>query len=130
MSTIPPDWDNEQKLWKALETPTPKTSVHFNAAVRKRIHQLARQKQRASFWRSFGSFFDIFRSWSVGVSLATACIVVGLVIYVKAPLRHMVQVSQEVKVESSTVELASIAQNLEIIEDLDVIEHLDELASN
>jgi hypothetical protein len=129
MSQLPPDWKNEQKLWNALDTPTPKTSTNFNYAVRQRINELAMAKQRAHRFAYFESIFSIFRGWTGAIACATACITVGLVLWL-TPHPATNEITSLPSKTSEPVELAHLAQNIDLIQDMDVIEHLDELAAN
>jgi len=106
-----------------MDTPTPKTSANFNYQVRKRIEELARAKRRAHTYGFLDPIRSFFRSWTGGIAIATACLMVGLVLW-QSPRQN-----QKGYLPDEQIELASIAQNFELIQDMDVIEQLDELAN-
>jgi hypothetical protein len=131
MSQMPPDWKDDAKLWQAMDTPTPKTSSNFNYVVRQRIRELAKQKQKSQRNLIFTNLLHFFKSWTGGVALATACLVIGLVMWQSPNTSNNPQeVFSPLNNKSEPVELAYLAQNLDIIQDMDVIEHLDELLTS
>jgi hypothetical protein len=135
MSTMPPDWDKDQKLWKLLDTPSPKTSTNFNYLVRRRIDELAKAKKHSPYSTFFEGIGIFFRSWTGPVAIATACVMIGIVLW-HGPKETGKEVQKGITTallipqKGEPVELAHIAQNFDLIQDMDVIEHLDELASN
>lgn len=123
MNPIPPDWKEDEALWKALgRVPRARPPSNFVAMVQRRREEEARELSASSLRRTsvfVRDWLTMPRStprWVVAVAAAVACFTLGLFI-------------QPAGGPASAVrgELEILARNLELIQDLDVIEHLDEL---
>jgi hypothetical protein len=123
MNPLPPDWKDDEALWKALgRVPRARPPSNFVARVQARREEEAREISRSSIRRTSIFVHDWLTMprttprWVVAVAAAVACFTIGLFL-------------EPAGGRPSTVraELESLARNLELIQDLDVIEHLDEL---
>lgn len=123
MNPIPPDWKEDEALWKALgRVPRARPPSNFVAMVQARRDQEARELSRSSLRRTsivLHDWLTMPRStprWVVALAASVACFTIGLFIQPAGSASSTVRVEMEI-----------LARNLELIQDLDVIEHLDEL---
>jgi hypothetical protein len=123
MNPLPPDWKEDEVLWKALgRVPRARPPSNFVARVQERRDQEARELSRSSLHRTsvfVRDWLTLPRStprWVVAVAAAVACFTIGLFIQPAGGTASAVR-----------GELEILARNLDLIQNLDVIEHLDEL---
>ncbi len=118
MNTIPPDWNEDRKLWNALGVlPRQRPPSNFAWSVRRKL-----QATPVPGSVGLSSLRALLRSWTFQVSLATACFVLGFVLWqVKQPAAR----NGSNENAHLVVQLVALNGDLELIQDLDVIEHLD-----
>jgi hypothetical protein len=137
MKPAPPDWQNEDKLWNLLgESKSKSPSNNFSALVQQKTSYFKTINPRPTIWAAISQYFT---GWQGAVTLATACLMIGLVVFTQRSGSKMAPVTGHgepsmlmgsdgpgVK-EVETIEIAQLAVNFDLIQDLDVIEHLHEL---
>lgn len=126
MKQIPPDWNEDRRLWEALgKVPEYRAPSNFAYRIRQK---LAAESVAKRPWKlpSF-SFPSLVRGWVGGLVTVLACLTL-LFTWTRHPQPPSMDMElTDLLPEKTEVELAQLAQHYELIQDLEVIEKLDEL---
>ena len=120
MNTLPPDWNEDRKLWNALGAlPRQRPPSNFAWSVRRKLQ--AAPAPKTGGWPALRT---LWRAWTFQVALATACCALGFTLWQVARPAVGNGSNENARV---VAQLVALNGDLELIQDLDVIEHLDTL---
>ncbi len=127
MNTLPPDWNDDRKLWDVLgKTPSQRPPSNFAYMVRKQLDAAPATTKRARFSPFAWLKASPFQGFTFGLSAIAACVML-LVFLGPQPAQKTSAVKPITVASNDTEDFTQVAPHVELIQDLDVIEHLDEL---
>ena len=126
MDNLPPDWNNDRKLWDALgKAPAQQPPSNFAYLLRQKLAASPATVKRHGFSPFAWLKTSPFEGFALGLVAVTACVML-MIALTSQPISHSPS-ARAMMLVSVDPDFSQAAPHVELIQDLDVIEHLDEL---